>query len=81
MKRVSISLSDELFNKLDFYSKNLCMSRSQLTNFLIGHGLMSLDKSMFIIKNVGEISALDILDSSLNLLEEVAHGSDQAGSV
>lgn len=81
MKRVSISLSDELFNKLDFYSKDLCMSRSQLMSFLIGQGLMSLDKSMFIIKNLGEISALDLLDSSFNLLKEAAHGSDQAGSV
>ena len=76
MKRVAISLSDELFNKLDFYSKDFCMSRSQLMNFLIGQGLMSLDKSMFIMKNLGEISALDLSDSSFNFLKEAAHGSD-----
>lgn len=68
--RVYVSISDEMFEKLDYYSKKMCMSRSQLMNFLCGQGLMSLDKSMNILENMGEIVSHDLIDNSLKTLSE-----------
>lgn len=68
--RIQVSVSDEMFEKLEFYSKKMCMSRSQLMNFLCGQGLMSLDKSMNILENMGEKVSQDLIDNSLKTLSE-----------
>lgn len=68
--RVYVSISDEMFEKLDYYAKKMCMSRSQLMNFLCGQGLMSLDKSMNILENMGERVSQDLIDNSLKTLSE-----------
>lgn len=68
--RIQVSVSDDMFEKLEFYSKKMCMSRSQLMNFLCGQGLMSLDKSMNILENMGEKVSQDLIDNSLKTLSE-----------
>ena len=68
--RVSLSISDEMVEKLDFYSKKMCMSRSQLMNFLMGQGLMSMDKSMSILEGMGENVSRDLIDNALNSLTD-----------
>lgn len=66
--RVTVSISDEMLEKLDFYSKKMCMSRSQLMNFLCGQGLMSLDKAMSVLDNLGETVSQDLIENSLETL-------------
>lgn len=68
--RVTISISDEMNEKLGFYSQKMCMSRSQLINFLTGQGLMSLDKSMSILESMGETVSQDLIDNSLKTLSK-----------
>lgn len=68
--RVQLSISQEMLDKLDFYANKMCMSRSQLMNFLCGQGLMSLDKSMSLLENMGEKVSQDLVDSSLKSLTD-----------
>ena len=66
--RIQVSVSDEMLEKLNFYSKKMCMSRSQLMNFLCGQGLMSLDKSMNILENMGEKVSDDLIENCIKNL-------------
>ena len=68
--RVQLSISDEMVKKLDYYSNKMCMSRSQLMNFLCGQGLMCLDKSMSMLSDVGEASSKILLDNTLKSFDE-----------
>jgi metal-responsive CopG/Arc/MetJ family transcriptional regulator len=68
--RIQVSVSDEMLDKLNFYSKKMCISRSQLMNFLCAQGLMSLDKSMSLLENVGEQVSHDLVDNTLRSLTD-----------
>jgi metal-responsive CopG/Arc/MetJ family transcriptional regulator len=68
--RVQVSVSDEMLEKLNFYSKKMCVSRSQLMNFFCAQGLMSLDKSMSLLENMGEQVSSSLIESTLKSLTE-----------
>lgn len=65
-----MTVSDEMLDKLNFYSKCLSMNRSRLVTFLCARGLMSLDKNMILLENLGEEVAHDLLVSSLEFISE-----------
>lgn len=43
MNRVQIMVSDEIFEKLEYYSKFYGVSRSALANFIMNDGIDELD--------------------------------------
>lgn len=51
--RVQVNLSDEMVKKVDGYAKAMGVTRSGLCATLIGQGIMTYDKSMNILENVG----------------------------
>lgn len=43
--RINVNVSDELNNKIENYSKQFGVSKSQFCSMLIGQGVMSYDKT------------------------------------
>lgn len=60
--RVQVNLSDEIVEKLDYYSTLIGISRSALMAVFIGQGLMGYEKSFSVLENVG-VQAAEILKS------------------
>lgn len=53
--RVQVNLSDEMVEKVDFYAKQMGVSRSALCSMLIGQGIMSYNKSFDIFSSIGNL--------------------------
>lgn len=43
--RINVNVSDELNNKIENYSKQFGVSKSQFCSMMIGQGVMSYDKT------------------------------------
>lgn len=51
--RVQVNLSDEMVEKVDFYAKQMGVSRSALCSMFIGQGVMAFNKSFDIFSSIG----------------------------
>lgn len=51
--RLNINVSDELLVRIDRYADSLGVSRSALCTMLIGQGVMTYEKSMQVIDQLG----------------------------
>lgn len=51
--RVQVNLSEEMVKRVDEYAKAMGTTRSGLCSILIGQGIMSYDKSMNVLEDVG----------------------------
>lgn len=60
MKRVQVSLSDEMVDKVDSYARKMGVTRSALCALLIGQGIMSYDKGSDILSTLGKELAMRI---------------------
>lgn len=58
--RVQVNVSDELVERIDKYAKTMGVSRSALCSVWIGTHVMSLDKSMDILDEMG-VKLTDVL--------------------
>lgn len=52
--RVQVNLSDEMVTRVDEYAAKMGVSRSSLCSMLVGQGIMSYDKSMDVLKLLGD---------------------------
>lgn len=52
--RVQVNISDELVKKIDDYAKMMGVSRSALCSVWIGQSVMSYDKSLMMIEQMGD---------------------------
>lgn len=52
--RIQVNLSNEMVERVDFYSKKMGVTRSALCSMLIGQGIMSYDKSMDVLSLLGD---------------------------
>lgn len=52
--RVQVNLSDEMVDRVDVYAKKMGVSRSALCSIFVGQGIMSYDRSMDMLANLGE---------------------------
>lgn len=59
--RIQVNLSEEMVAKVDGYAKRMGVSRSALCSILVGQGIMSYDKSMDLLKDIGEKVGDDLL--------------------
>lgn len=44
--RLQVNVSDSMCEKIDFYAKQMGVSRSALCSIMIGQGILGYDKSM-----------------------------------
>lgn len=52
--RVQVNVADEMVERIDLYAKKMGVSRSALCSFAIGNYIMGLDKSLDIVKELGD---------------------------
>ena len=53
-QRITITVSDESVEKLSYYGEKMGMNRSALCAYLVGQGLMGLDKANSMFDKVSE---------------------------
>ena len=53
-KRITITVSDESVEKLSYYGEKMGMNRSALCAYLVGQGLMGLDRANSMFDKVSE---------------------------
>lgn len=51
-KRINISLSDEMIERLDYYSGLFGIPRASMCTMLIGQGIVAWDKSMYMTESM-----------------------------
>lgn len=54
LKRVQVLMEEELVEKVDFYAKKMCMSRSALCKYLIAQGVFAYDNSVGVLQKMAE---------------------------
>lgn len=54
LKRVQVLMEEELVEKVDFYAKKMCMSRSALCKYLVAQGVFAYDNSIGVLQNMAE---------------------------
>lgn len=70
--RVQVNISNEMVVKIDEYASKMGVSRSALCSMLIGQGIMSYDRSIDLLKFLGDKLGDSLLAEKT--LEEVANG-------
>lgn len=53
-QRITITVSDESIEKLSYYGEKMGMNRSALCAYLVGQGLMGLDRANSMLDKVSE---------------------------
>lgn len=59
-QRITITVSDESVEKLSYYGEKMGMNRSALCAYLVGQGLMGLDKANSMFDKVSESMSEEI---------------------
>lgn len=57
-QRIYVTVSNEMSDRIDFYREKMGLSRSAFCAYLVGQGVMSLDKAMGIVDEIGR-AAID----------------------
>ena len=63
-QRIYVTVSDDMASRIDFYRKKMGLSRSAFCAYMVGQGVMSFDKAMGIVDEMGaelKTKAVDIL--------------------
>lgn len=59
-QRITITVSDESIEKLSYYGEKMGMNRSALCAYLVGQGLMGLDRANSMFNKVSESMSEEI---------------------
>lgn len=54
-ERIYVTVSCDMASRIDFYRNKMGLSRSAYCSYLIGQGVMSMDKAMGIVDQMGSI--------------------------
>lgn len=54
-ERIYVTVSVEMANRIDFYREKMGLSRSAFCGYLVGQGVMSMDKAMGVIDQMGTV--------------------------
>lgn len=52
-ERIYVTVSDDMASRIDYYRKKMGLSRSAFCGYMVGQGVMSLDKAMGIVDEMG----------------------------
>lgn len=74
-ERIYVTVSCDMASRIDFYRNKMGLSRSAYCSYLIGQGVMSMDKAMGIADQIGSIlttKAVDEVTKDANQIELTA---------
>ena len=72
-ERIYVTVSTEMASRIDFYREKMGLSRSAFCAYLVGQGVMSMDKAMGIWDDMGKA----IVEKTSNAVIEVAENGEQ----
>ena len=69
-QRITITVSDESVEKLSYYGEKMGMNRSALCAYLVGQGLMGLDRANSMFDKVSESMSDEIKRAFASLADK-----------
>ena len=69
-QRITITVSDESVDKLAFYGEKMGMNRSALCAYLVGQGLMGLDRANSMFDKVSESMAEEMKRAFASMVDK-----------
>lgn len=71
-QRITITVSDESVDKLAMYGEKMGMNRSALCAYLVGQGLMSLDRANSMIDRVTESMSEEMKKAVMSVVDKAS---------
>lgn len=68
-ERIYVTVSDDMAARIDYYRKKMGLSRSAFCGYMVGQGVMSLDKAMGIVDAMGDTFTAKVVNEVSNGLE------------
>lgn len=72
-ERIYVTVSCEMASRIDFYREKMGLSRSAFCAYLVGQGVMSMDKAMGIWDDMGKA----IVQKTSDTVAQMAEDADQ----
>lgn len=72
-ERIFVTVSKDMCERIDFYRQKMGLSRSAFCSYLIGQGVMTMDRTMGLWDEVGKA----IVTKSVETFEDAAEQSKQ----
>lgn len=69
-QRITITVSDESVEKLSYYGEKMGMNRSALCAYLVGQGLMGLDRANSMFDKVSESMSDEIKRAFASMVDK-----------
>lgn len=69
-QRITITVSDESVEKLSYYGEKMGMNRSALCAYLVGQGLMGLDRANSMLDKVSESMSDEIKRAFVSMADK-----------
>lgn len=79
-QRITITVSDESVEKLSYYGEKMGMNRSALCAYLVGQGLMGLDRANSMFDKVSESMSEEIKRAFASMADKSATRHAEVGS-
>lgn len=72
-ERIYVTVSNEMASRIDFYREKMGLSRSAFCAYLVGQGVMSMDKAMGVVDKMGDV----MVAKAAEVVEQAANNPDQ----
>lgn len=72
-ERIYVTVSTEMASRIDFYRERMGLSRSAFCAYLVGQGVMSMDKAMGVVDKMSDIMVV----KAAEVVEMAANNPDQ----
>lgn len=72
-ERIYVTVSTEMASRIDFYRERMGLSRSAFCAYLVGQGVMSMDKAMGVVDMMSDIMVV----KAAEVVEMAANNPDQ----
>lgn len=77
-ERIYVTVSTEMASRIDFYRERMGLSRSAFCAYLVGQGVMSMDKAMGVVDRMSDImvsKAAEVADMAANNPDQLKLGA------
>lgn len=72
-ERIYVTVSTEMASRIDFYREKMGLSRSAFCAYLVGQGVMSMDKAMGVVDKMGDV----MVAKAAEVVQMAANNPDQ----
>ena len=74
-ERIYVTVSSDMASRIDFYREKMGLSRSAFCAYLVGNGVMTMDKAMGLLDDMGRViitQASDAIASAVNDTDQLS---------